>query len=166
MPNKDDELDRILDSALASYSTQEPWPGLTQRIVARLEPGRRAGWLRWSLPLAAAAGILLAVLWWGGSERPAVAVVPEVPKTQPAQPVTAAVAVPPQRHQQAAKRPALARRRVFPTPSPITEEERALLRLVTSSPPEVVDELRTSREHVNQALTVEPLFIAPLGNGG
>ena len=48
-----DEVDRILDEALASYSLQEPRTGLSGRVMARIRSegaASRRGWF-FSLPL-------------------------------------------------------------------------------------------------------------------
>lgn len=47
-----DELDKILDSALASYSQEEPRPGLDRRILNRIRAEgetRRFPWLPWTV---------------------------------------------------------------------------------------------------------------------
>src|SRR5437870_12148651 len=40
--NHGDELDRILDEGLATYSSREPWPGLEERVLSRVASTRVA----------------------------------------------------------------------------------------------------------------------------
>jgi hypothetical protein len=140
-----DELDSQLDAALATYVDAEANPGLTYRIISvtsraltnRTEPRRSS--LRW-LPLAVpalAAALLVTILLTQRapvpaaishhpdqvSSRTAVSVVPC--KVVPCKP---APAHPPEHRAVAvvAARPA-PRREVFPTPVPLTAQERAFL---------------------------------------
>ncbi len=77
--NKQDELDRSLDAALAKYTAVEPRPGLEARILAslRAEPARvpDRAWWQWSLVAAAAVVIVALALAWrsGKPSRPVVA---------------------------------------------------------------------------------------------
>jgi hypothetical protein len=60
-----DELDRILDAALAKYATAEPREGLEGRILAALRTERtrltKPTWWRWSVMAALAAVIVVAL---------------------------------------------------------------------------------------------------------
>jgi hypothetical protein len=69
MPEKD-ELDLLLDSALATYADPGPDSGLEQRVLAGLEAARKSGesprafagtrrWLPWAIALPLAASLLL-----------------------------------------------------------------------------------------------------------
>jgi len=66
-PNKtppEDELDRLLDAALASYAKVDPRPGLDERILANLRsehPVARAWW-HWGLATAVAAILVVLTL--------------------------------------------------------------------------------------------------------
>jgi hypothetical protein len=125
-------LDRILDQALRSYAAQEPRAGLEKRVLARMG-SRRRGW-RWVAALAAATATAAMVLW---VREPAPvahppsggpAVVARMERVEPATPpvpVRAPVAAPRQKR----AKPPLPRREVFPSASPMTAEERALVRL-------------------------------------
>ena len=73
-----DDLDKAIDAALAKYASVEPRSGLEQRILANLsaqphDAGRRVWW-RWGLAAALAVGLLVAALAWraGRSSRPLV----------------------------------------------------------------------------------------------
>src|SRR6185312_1147206 len=58
-----DQLDRVLDSALATYADPGPDSGLEQRILGRIAneatPAPRRRWLAWSIALPVAAGLLI-----------------------------------------------------------------------------------------------------------
>ena len=64
-----DELDKILDSALASYSQEEPRPGLDARVLKRIRAAGEArsfAWWRWATAIPVFACLLfLAVTFWG-----------------------------------------------------------------------------------------------------
>jgi hypothetical protein len=163
---RDDELDRMLDEALASYSAQDPWPGLAQRVMARLEPKERAAWWRWAVPALALGGVVAAIVIHSSRPVPApvrVSQIQAVPAPLAPRPEARAAQVRPKRLR--VKPAAPPRREVFPTPSPLTEEERALLQLVTRSP-EVLDEALALRARQTEPLAIEPLYIPPLSNGG
>src|SRR5438067_12604789 len=64
---KSDELDKILDGALPSYSREEPRPGLDSRVFDRIREARerrRFGWSRWARAIPAVACVLLAITFW------------------------------------------------------------------------------------------------------
>ncbi len=69
---KQDELDRMLDAALAKYAAVEPRTGLEDRILANLRAERTRvpdrAWWRWSVAgaLAAVVVVALALAWRSG----------------------------------------------------------------------------------------------------
>jgi hypothetical protein len=156
---KDKRMDEILDSLLANYSSAEPRPGLETRILANLqgEAGNQspAGW--WSFKwlwagMVTAAIIVAAVLIIGRHlVEPPTHVVVKIsqPAPQPEiQPHAPAVrnetvrirprkSLAPTRPQNAAlglnERPA-----VFPTPTPLSEQEKLLLSYLAGTPREEV----------------------------
>jgi hypothetical protein len=158
---RNDELDRILNSALAAYSAQEPRPGLEQRVIAGLRPvNKRYHWLRWAIPVPVLAGVLLMIVYW---EKPAVA----PPVSMPRQPSIAksdvpAVVAKPARVRRTRRRPAKAP--VFPSPTAPTPEERALAQLAGSNP-QILQEVSLWQRRQSEPLTVEPIKIPPLTNG-
>jgi hypothetical protein len=167
-PEKDKQMqiDEMLDSMLANYSTAEPRPGLENRILANLretpEKQTAQGWwnFKWLWAGMVAAAIIVAAVLINGRHRveppknvivrasPAVpqpankepnAQQPAVQSSVPAlvgservihrhKPSTAPAA---QRNATLAlsKRPA-----VFPTPTPLSEQEKLLLSYVASTP--------------------------------
>ena len=62
--NRGDELDRVLDAAIAKYAAVEPRTGLEERVLANLRsaaPLANGAWWRWSLAAALAAVLLIVV---------------------------------------------------------------------------------------------------------
>jgi hypothetical protein len=155
----DKPMDEMLDTLLASYSSAEPRPGLETRILASLrdaerqQPAGRAwnfGWL-WA-GAAAAVAIILVVALLGGHRniKPPVVVQkspapvqPEPPRSTP--PVTA-TAEPKHHGPKAAIAPAtqnsgLALRErpaIFPTPTPLSEQEKLMLTYLANTPHEEI----------------------------
>src|SRR5690349_4292344 len=69
--NERDELDRILDTALAAYSASEPRPGLEWRVQNHIRASARRIWFpRWVLAIPAAACIIWAGYIWLHRSRP------------------------------------------------------------------------------------------------
>ena len=156
---KDKQMDEILDSLLAQYSHVEPRPGLEQRILANLSDTARNKtmlhwwnfkWL-WAGAAIAAVIIVAAVLIAARHvAAPMHAVVqtqqpaPPQPEVQRTLPATTAnngrlrhktrVAAHPQNATLAlSQRPAL-----FPTPTPLSEQERLMFTYLANTPQEVV----------------------------
>jgi hypothetical protein len=153
-----DEFDSLLDAALANYANVEPPPGMDERIVARLRASdRRAGfgWWRWAAVAIPVLACLVAVFAY--RDRPPLEP-PRVAWTVPPAPV---LARPVAKRVRLARPAPLPRREVFPTPTPLTSEERALLALVAQSP-ELARELLTPTE----PKPIEPIKIEPISDGG
>jgi hypothetical protein len=153
--DKDKHLDELLHSALSAYSSAEPRPGLETKILAQVReatsrkelPKRNWSWL-WA-GAAAIAAVLLIALW---ISRHALAPAPTnnvvrskeppvrpAPKLENNTPMTAASPANQRRRQHgmlhsqivAAAVPRLA---VFPTPTPLSEQERLLLSYYAHTP--------------------------------
>ncbi|HKD00779.1 MAG TPA: hypothetical protein VKB77_00030 [Terriglobales bacterium] len=139
------DIDRWLDEALSRYVDVEPRPGLESRMVARLaaeQPAPRTiSW--WALAFGTAAFAGLVLLWL----RPALQPVntPDMRWTAQLPPVvlslqhttspTAAAARSKQsRSATLAGRSKEAKQERFPSPSPLTEQEKMLARFVESFP--------------------------------
>ena len=172
---KDKQIDKMLDSLLAGYSSAEPRPGLETRIMATLrDAGSREasrGWwgLKWVWVGAALATVIVGGVLISGKRHVAPPPRTVVQTTQPAvqqpvvkQPVieqpnaqqstiqsSAAAAVGSERvihrHKTLAPGPqqnaglALSQRpAVFPTPTPLSEQERLLLSYYSHTPREEV----------------------------
>ncbi|HLJ27602.1 MAG TPA: hypothetical protein VKY85_12900 [Candidatus Angelobacter sp.] len=144
-PNPGDEL---LDSLLAAYSDVEPRPGMETRLLANLRAeslsgvrNQRWGW-RW---LWAGAGVVapavaLVVIYW--SQIPGLPSPPQIKALGPP-------SLPPtvMSHESGRRlnrgpqisRPASVsivdlRQQVFPTPAPLSDQERLLLRYLAGTP--------------------------------
>ena len=157
---KNRQIDEILDSLLKQYSHVEPRPGLEQRILANLSDATRSEtnlpwwnfkWL-WAGGAVAAVIIFAAVLIAGRSHvaAPTPTVVqtqhpappqPEVQRTLPA--TTANVGrfhqkTPVAAHSQNAALALSQWPAIFPTPTPLSEQERLMFAYLANTPQEVV----------------------------
>ena len=153
-----DEFDRRLDAALASYSNVEPPAGMEQRILARVRASgerRHFVWWHWAAAAIPALACLLAVFTY--RDRPVIEP-PRVAMTVPPAPVVSRPVV---RRVLRTGPARLPKREVFPTPTPLSPEERALVMLVAQSP-EKARELLTPVE----PKPIEPIKIEPISNGG
>ncbi|HEY3625853.1 MAG TPA: hypothetical protein VGL00_06205 [Terracidiphilus sp.] len=159
---KPDELDRILDAALAKYAAIEPREGLEQRVLANLRaqsPIPGPAWWRWGGVMAAVVAaflITLALTWRSDKQlqpvvanRPVVTIQPPnerpmqtVPNAQssgfrPIRPDAARkLAVPPSLPALAMARPPKLDQ--FPSPQPLSEQEKILQNYVTENPEQAV----------------------------
>ena len=203
MPEKD-ELDLLLDSALATYADPGADSGLEQRVLtavgaaraaqaAPAKPSRR--WLPWAIAIPVAAGLLILWLSIGKtvhapSTQPQFAAHPNSPvnasqtaeTSEPAHPkhasgakahrVVAAVTAPFSFAQGRLKpcpdtqlrcgttsHPKLDR---FPSPAPLSAEERALVAVADAGPPSQREALIESQQHIDAPLSIAALDIPPL----
>lgn len=153
------QMEDMLDSLLASYSSAEPRPGLETRILANLREAEKKapqGWwsFKWIWAGVVAAAIIVAAVLINGRHRVELPTHVIVKTSQPApqlqiQPHAPAapqqmVKVPrhkPSAHPAVWQDAALARSQrpgVFPTPTPLSEQERLLLRYYAGTPREEV----------------------------
>jgi hypothetical protein len=165
------ELDTLLDQALANYVDQEPDPALRTRILARAaeaEPSPRRLWLL--APAAACAAAILIVLLLhplARSPRPVPAAEPAIAsgsQSPAAVPATPRLMVRPRavltsRRTRRSERPAIARSKFFPTPSPVTAEETILLRFAQQHPEQAREVLSPPP---SGPLQIDPVIIAPI----
>jgi hypothetical protein len=166
--DKEKQLDELLDSLLSHYASAEPRPGLETRVLAQIEQSRRdndagvTGW-RWLVAggalLASAAALVIVVMVFRAGQRthssPSLAQsghtrqVPDTPKSVFKSPV--AVSKRPVRNHKtivaqaaahggvSAERPAL-----FPTPVPLSQQERLMFTYMANTPrQEVVSQITT-----------------------
>ena len=139
-----DELDRLLDGALAQYAAVEPRPGMEDRVLATLRaeaarPARRAWW-RWSVAAAVAATLVIAISLAFHKDQPSgPTMVKQVPENALPQPrhndetfKKSSRSVHDQRPARPHSRPVTAEAAVnpvldlFPSPRPLSEQEKAL----------------------------------------
>lgn len=162
-----DELDQILDAALAKYTSAEPRPGLELRILANLRsanvPSRQPLWWRWGLR-AALAAILVALVIGLRSTKPTPTVArhqmfvqpgstdPELHKLehpvdvdgrQAPIDISAVSTITIRRKPRVPKNPKLD---VFPSPHPLSEQEQLLARYVAQFNDEAVIVARVRTE--------------------
>ncbi len=161
------QLDEILDRALGRYCDAEPREGLDGRILERVRAAKRSaatGWI-WAVACAAVLAIVASLY------------VPTNGKTpKPFEPAVAPLvtATPPVRwsfdvHYHPIRR-RTARRELpklpdFPSRTPLTAEERALLQFVSESPKEAVKLLSDWQQKAAQPIQIEPIQIVPLESG-
>lgn len=180
-----DELDRMLDAALAKFAAVEPRAGLEGRVLARLRseplPPSRRVWLQWGLAGAVAAIALVAVLAWRSSRAPHPVIANHLPTTIQGQSIQGAKPAPHATDEvtsaKAASMRKLAARRApasrvvahpkleqFPSPQPLSAEEIALAKYVKNFPKEAglvaqaqeEFDLETRREMNNAGLQNRP----------
>lgn len=189
MPEKDD-LDLLLGSALATYADPGPESGLEDRILAALAAGEaspvrsrpRRRWLPWTIAIPAV-GLLL--LWLAlPKAMHAPATVPQIAR-QLAGPTQSAPAAP---APEIARKPGSGPRHlphstqpgqrtsvvesvrkapppkldIFPTPQPLTAEERALAAAATTAPDPTRQALMATQKQPDAPLSIADLEIPPL----
>lgn len=143
-----DDLDRALDAALLKYTSVEPRGGLDERILANVRRAdRRSPWLNWGFAVLAAVVAIAAVgVWqWNKPAQTPIANRPSVVKQEPVGPDLAhrdgdnatprSLPRRTARHQLereiVAAHPKLD---VFPSPLPLSEQEKILASYVSQYP--------------------------------
>lgn len=169
----DKRLDEILDRALAHYSDVEPLAGLEDRVLQRILAGRvpakRPTVLGWAvagscLALLFAVVVVLGMRHTTPTPWNAALTSAAPPRTAPMQNVR----VPPslrrvvRRHVVSVR--GLPKQESFPSRTPLTEEEKALVRLVSRSP-ETATSLLAGLDKNDAPIEIEPIQITPLKTG-
>ncbi len=168
---KQDELDRILDAALAKYAAVEPRQGLDQRVLANLHAERarvaNRAWWRWSVAALAAAIVIVAITFaWRSGERPHPLVADHLPIRTPrmeqpgpraaaktgannVHPQASSLAIRQATHRAGHKvvEPAGPKLDQFPSAQPLNAQERALARYVSEFPQEATLVARAQEEY-------------------
>jgi hypothetical protein len=183
-----DDLDLLIDSALATYADPGPDSGLENRVLAALsaihaEPPtvitpRPRRWLPWAIAVPIAAGLLF--LWLSiARNKPLPASEPQQarqsapgPIAPPAAPSNEVRRAVPRRHPvripqpsssvQTAQAAPLPKLDVFPTPQPLTTEERALVGVVTETPLPAREALVEAQSLDHQPIRIAEIHIPPL----
>ncbi len=187
MPDNHDDLDQLIDSALANYA--EPNIGLEDRILTQLEAHRastranttptRKRWLRkaliWpiALPLAACAILIVIFLPRTTHQSPTQqAQRSTAPQTQSAQ--NNAAPQPREHHTQPHLAAARASRRtthkpaplpkqdIFPTPRPLSPEEQAMAHFVANTPPSEIQAMQQAQQQQDKPLHIAAITIQPI----
>ena len=184
MHDNRDEIDLLLDSALATYADPGPDSGLEQRILTRIAADAHAAprrrWLPWAIALPAAASLLIFILilhpWTNHTS-----VLPQQADVshRPMPPIEAAnrSSSPPARtrrseaplRRQRPRHRALAIRSaplpkldVFPTPQPLSPQERALVNFAAHATKSERESLVTSQQQADAPLHIAAIQITPL----
>ena len=161
----DDKLERILEEGIASYAAGEPLTGLHGRILGRIGTGGRAG--RWNLGWGVVFGVgvvgmafLLMLPAHKEVVRPVqIAAVPSAPTGEVevlVAPVADHLGKPGVKHAKA-----LPKLPVFPTPTPLTAEERGLMALIKQDP-EGTAAAFESLHKKSEPLEIEEIVVEPL----
>jgi hypothetical protein len=171
----DKDLDEILDRVLTRYSDTEPLTGLEDRVLQRVyaaKPRAGAAWI-WALSSSVAALAMIAFFFVTSGRTPkraesmdysgrdaAAMPLPMVPGRQWS---FQARFVPVTRH--ATGRGQLPKLENFPARTPMTAEERALLRIVTQSPEQAAKLFSEWQHNATEPIKIEPIQIEPLETG-
>ena len=197
---ENDDLDRLLDSALATYADHGSDAGLENRILEALATERRADqshravarrrWLVWVIAAPVAAAVLLSlsianIKRTPSSRSPQVSRLvrpsspepgnqPEMsPRSEPTpsrgksggftgHKSSRAAHAPPSTRASAALASPLPKLDVFPTPKPLTAEERALLDVAVKAPPQARQAIVDAQEQNKEPLHIAAIHIPPL----
>ncbi len=181
-------VDELLDSALAHQRAAGPRPGFEGRILERVRAtasersAQRKTWRLWVAAAATAAvAVLIAIRVANRPHNPA----PQISQAEnavsapsptetlkansdpnPAAGAAMKVAEPKQvaRSERKSSRQVEAHRwpSQFPTPAPLTAEEKALVQYVQQTPPQVLAEPNLKREPTVQNVEIKPLEIPSL----
>jgi hypothetical protein len=157
---KERHIEEMLDSLLANYSAAEPRPGLETRILAKLQGAAgnesSAGWwnFKWIWAGMVVAAVIVAAVLINGRHRVAppthviVKTSPAVlkPEIQPHAPIARQETARLHRHkpstgptaQQNSTLAVSQRPANFPTPAPLSEQERMMFTYLANTPKEIV----------------------------
>jgi hypothetical protein len=174
MENNDD-LDRMIDSALAGYSSAQPLAGLEERVLNRVRLSARRRVIAWAVAGAVVASVMVAAIFVRMPRAPAPAShdVARLQTPGPSLPVPVKeeprVAPKHRRGRIATMRAEpprpLPKLEQFPSPMPITAEERALLAFVKHHPAEA-KQFVAERQNGDKPIEIEPIEMAPLQRNG
>lgn len=169
-----DRFDQMLDDALASYGVAPEREGLPQRILAQINERtmHKPPIRRLLIVIGAAVAVVCCLFWWATPKTTmrlqsttATASITRKTEEKSVQTTPArdfAVVLPRPTTQRSIRRrsaePKLAR---FPTPSPMTSEEHALLRLATGDMKDIPLELTHADDPI-EPLQISAIEIKPL----
>ncbi len=168
MPGSD-ELDRVIDGALAGYSAVEPLAGLEERVLNRVRVAARRKQLTWAFAFVAVTAVVVAVIAVRIPRQPASKGndITRVITPAPVPAVEKARAVPKRLVRSRAPRPGLLPKlEQFPSPTPMTAEERALVEFVGQRPAEAQQVFAALRKQGDDPIEIEPIQIPPLHKDG
>jgi hypothetical protein len=171
-----DELDRLIDGALSGYSSADPMDGLEDRVLRRVQAAgaaRRSPWpYRLGFAIPALAALLLAgiALWMGRDSQSFTSDATRKAAVSESSPLAARV-VEPKRGNRTGRGPSaparsLPKEECFPTPTPMTDEERALAAWVRRAPLEAAQVLADLQKRSAEPIEIQPIDIPPLPGDG
>jgi hypothetical protein len=187
--NDRDELDLLLDSALATYADPGPSPNLRSRILPATTQRRRgellAGWTIWAVPALAAmlAVVILIERHEHGKRTDApisvrLSPIPHAPQLARQEPIihspvtklettrdalhTNLRRTPTTISASTSKPEGLPKEEVFPTPTPLSPQEQAVVSLVNRDSPDSKDLAQQLTRAAPQGQPTEPLRIAAI----
>lgn len=177
--NQDHFVDDLLDAGLARYSNVTPRPGLEGRILANARAAQeRSSWFVWAVMLGTGAvAALIVVGVFNLAHRRAKVIQPPAAATGKAAPLTVASIASvesaggarPSRRVSGERIPLTlrytmrpeTRLNVFPSPQPLTEQEKLLVQYVRQTPAEALAASPTVTAPIPD-LEIKPLGIVPL----
>ena len=175
-------VDELLDASLRQYASAEPGPGLEGRVLAGVraqqEVARRRTTWAWAVGTAAAAAMVTLLVIYRPRQQPTPSPVTAKAPANLSAPAVATVAPPVQPSMpRRPRRPAPASRidtrpQQFPTPRPLSEQEKLLLVYAQSLKGSAASAPNTDQDSEHD-LEIPPLSIAaikidplpPLGSG-
>jgi len=157
--NTRDEMDRLIDGALASYSSVEPLAGLEGRVGSRVRVAGRQRMFGWGLAVAVAASVVVVGIMMRTEQRPALKGASgelvgglgpvAVPKERPV--------VPPRAWRNALRQPT--RPKVLP-------KLEQLVTFVERDPKAAVQMFADLRKRADETIEIQPIQIPPLQSDG
>ena len=179
-----EDLDLQLDAALATYADPEQDSNLAAQILTAIAPVRPVfpPHRQWAIGIPAFAALLLAAFFplchfptHRHAESTAAASAPKIAseiasRTAPTQPNHVAVSRPPQKTAKARRahiqppveEASLPKQEVFPTPTPLTPQERALAALVNHNPGDIRESVAETEQQPIEPLRIAAIHIPPL----
>jgi hypothetical protein len=163
-------INRLLEDALSTYSSQEPRPGLEQRVLYRVHSAgatRRFAFPVWAFAVPVAACLLLTAIVWihRGAQLQRSTIARTVgfptPGALRGRTETPRIMVRPHKSKRT-KAPVLPRLPEFPTRVPITREERTLLTLVARAPDEARQAFMEMQQRSTESIRIDEIKIQPL----
>ena len=159
-----DRIDEILDEALSSYASVEPRAGLENRVLETVRAAKTDAKRLWRrFALAASALVCIALLYWTGSAsrpRPQTTIA-ATPPDLPIQSYPRSLVLTHTVQRLTLKQTPLPQLAQFPTPSPLTPEERALMGFVAHQPKlaaEAFEDLKAQSKPIEiEAISIPPL---------